>query len=157
MYAKIENNIAVEYPLYEGDLERLFPQLQFPLDRYGTPVPEGYVRVEDAVPPEAPGPFHTVTEGMPVYDSERGAWVKTFQVNLISPSEQQEVIARQAVVARKQRNLRLNATDWTRLDDCPLTVIQKAAFAQYRQALRDLPNDPNWPYVTWPTPPEVQR
>ena len=34
------------------------------------------------------------------------------------------------------RNLELTKTDWTQLPDSP---VQKDAWAQYRQALRDLP------------------
>jgi len=34
------------------------------------------------------------------------------------------------------RNAELNRTDWTQLEDAP---VDKAAWATYRQALRDLP------------------
>jgi len=34
------------------------------------------------------------------------------------------------------RNAELNRTDWTQLEDAP---VNKAAWATYRQALRDLP------------------
>jgi hypothetical protein len=37
---------------------------------------------------------------------------------------------------RRWRNRELNATDWTQVADAP---IDKAAWATYRQALRDLP------------------
>lgn len=35
------------------------------------------------------------------------------------------------------RNAELNRTDWTQLDDAP---VDKSAWANYRKALRDLPN-----------------
>ena len=38
---------------------------------------------------------------------------------------------------RAWRNAQLSATDWTQLGDSPL---DKAAWATYRQALRDLPS-----------------
>jgi hypothetical protein len=37
---------------------------------------------------------------------------------------------------RNWRNTELTRTDWTQVDDAP---INKAAWANYRQALRDLP------------------
>ena len=54
---------------------------------------------------------------------------------------------------RSQRNGFLNASDWTQFSD--VTLDNKAAWATYRQALRDLPAntaDPENP--TWPTKPE---
>ena len=54
---------------------------------------------------------------------------------------------------RRQRNRLLNASDWTQASD--VTLGNKAAWATYRQALRDLPAntaDPENP--TWPTKPE---
>lgn len=40
---------------------------------------------------------------------------------------------------RAQRNRLLNASDWTQTLDAPLTDEQRAAWATYRQALRDAP------------------
>lgn len=52
--------------------------------------------------------------------------------------------------ALKYRNNRLLASDWTQLPDAP---VDRQAWADYRQALRDLPADPNWPDVEWPNEP----
>jgi hypothetical protein len=49
-----------------------------------------------------------------------------------------------------QKRMLLQSSDWTQLPDVPLTAEQKAAWAAYRQALRDLPDVPN---VVFPTPP----
>lgn len=55
---------------------------------------------------------------------------------------------------RKRRDDKLTACDWTQLPDAPLTAEQKAAWAIYRQALRDVPAtaDANG-WVTWPKKP----
>jgi Phage tail assembly chaperone protein len=55
---------------------------------------------------------------------------------------------------RADRDNRLTATDYTQLADTPST-INKAAWATYRQALRDLPDSPNLNLdaPAWPTPP----
>lgn len=55
---------------------------------------------------------------------------------------------------RKRRNAKLAECDWTQMPDAPLTAEQKAAWAEYRQALRDVPatvTADGW--VTWPTRP----
>lgn len=57
---------------------------------------------------------------------------------------------------RAERNARLTATDWTKLSDAPLGASQSAAFAAYRQALRDLPDQfPDPASVVWPVEPEA--
>ena len=56
--------------------------------------------------------------------------------------------------ARNERNLRLTFTDWTQLPDAPLTAEQKAAYATYRQALRDVPEQAGFPdAIEWPEEP----
>ena len=40
---------------------------------------------------------------------------------------------------RKIRNALLRESDWTQVNDSPLTDEQKQAWATYRQILRDLP------------------
>ena len=55
---------------------------------------------------------------------------------------------------RNERNLRLRFTDWTQLPDAPLTAEQKAAYAVYRQALRDVPEQAGFPEaIEWPEEP----
>lgn len=61
---------------------------------------------------------------------------------------------RSKVMARQQRDKLLLETDWTQLPDAPLSAPQKAVWATYRQALRDLPSQEAWPYITWPQKPE---
>ena len=53
---------------------------------------------------------------------------------------------------RTRRNALLAASDWTQLPDVPL--VNKEAWAQYRQALRDIPQKFHDPAnVIWPVPP----
>lgn len=52
---------------------------------------------------------------------------------------------------RERRNQLLLASDWTQLPDVPLTT--KAAWAVYRQALRDITTQPDIFAITWPSPP----
>lgn len=52
--------------------------------------------------------------------------------------------------ARAQRERMLICTDWTMLEDSPLTAKEKGIYKKYRQALRDLPTSELWPNVVWP-------
>jgi hypothetical protein len=64
--------------------------------------------------------------------------------------------APQVKVARRLRRLRrrkLAATDWTQGVDIAPEVREQ--WAAYRQALRDIPQQPGFPYdISWPEPPE---
>lgn len=66
-----------------------------------------------------------------------------------------EVAEAAAAMARTRRNRLLVACDWTQVADVPLTTGERAAWAAYRQALRDWPDAPGWPDAPLPTPPEA--
>ena len=52
---------------------------------------------------------------------------------------------------RDKRNRLLAKSDWTQLADAP---VDRNAWAVYRQALRDIPEQPEFPKsVKWPEPP----
>lgn len=52
------------------------------------------------------------------------------------------------------RDEKLKESDWTQLLDNPLTSDQRLLWANYRQALRDLPNDYSGEgAILWPVPP----
>ena len=55
--------------------------------------------------------------------------------------------------ATAYRNALLLQSDWTQLPDVDLLGPKVADWRKYRKALRDLPKDPAWPNVTFPTPP----
>ena len=54
--------------------------------------------------------------------------------------------------ARAVRDAEIATSDWTQVADSP---VNKAVWAQYRQALRDIPLQPGFPHnIEWPTKPE---
>lgn len=68
------------------------------------------------------------------------------------PTEEQ-----QEMQIRSQRNSLLSLSDWTQLADAPLTAEQKQEWAEYRQALRDVPEQADFPdAVVWPSAPETE-
>jgi hypothetical protein len=53
---------------------------------------------------------------------------------------------------RSQRNNLLDESDWTQVEDAP---VDKVAWATYRQALRDVPQQTDFPTeVVWPEKPQ---
>jgi Phage tail assembly chaperone protein len=61
-------------------------------------------------------------------------------------------INKAALEIREQRNQKLKDSDWTQVADAP---VDQAAWAAYRQALRDIPSQQGFPWdVQWPTQPE---
>lgn len=72
-----------------------------------------------------------------------------FEQGLIVPKD---TSAEQSLAIRHERNLKLALSDWTQLSDAP---VDKAAWAAYRQALRDIPAQQGFPLeVQWPVQPE---
>ena len=59
--------------------------------------------------------------------------------------------AEQAKAVRADRNKRISDCDWTQVADSP---VDKAVWATYRQALRDIPQQAGFPWdIQWPTMP----
>jgi len=80
----------------------------------------------------------------PVATPAVGAAGELSEVESIPPSLEEQV--------RAERNVLLIASDWTQVADAP---VDQAAWATYRQDLRDIPQQAGFPDdVTWPTKPE---
>ena len=56
-------------------------------------------------------------------------------------------------LVKQFRSKLLSDSDWTQSADSPLDDATKAAWATYRQELRDLPSAEGFPNVAFPTPP----
>ena len=73
---------------------------------------------------------------------------------LAARAEAQLAATKEALSAsvRIERNAKLAASDWTQIND---STADKAAWATYRQALRDISAQAGFPAtVAWPTQPE---
>lgn len=93
---------------------------------------------------EADGYAEPDWEGLPDPPEGSGPWV--FVDGAWAPD-----IDPMLIHIRAERDARLKASDWTRLDDVPEET--REAWQPYRQALRDMPEtaDPFAP--EWPNPP----
>jgi len=152
-YAKIENNLVTEYPLFEGDLENRFPDLKFPMDTHGTPIPEGYVKVVPKMPPE--NDFaNRYLESLPEFVD--GVWTTTWTPVPLTEEERTQWHDSVCDNIRNKRNIELLQCDWTQLPDSPLTTDTKSQWQSYRQQVRDITAQPNFPdNIIWPIPPII--
>ena len=84
-----------------------------------------------------------------VSDNVNKGWQRESVTNeFIAPEPNDSAIAERI---REERNSLLEDSDWTQNSDAP---INKEAWAAYRQALRDIPKQENFPFrIIWPNKP----
>ena len=59
-----------------------------------------------------------------------------------------------ASLARSDRNILLDQSDWTQMPDSALSDSKKKEWIAYRKSLRDIPSQSGFPKtITWPTMP----
>jgi hypothetical protein len=81
-----------------------------------------------------------------------GKWYAKYSVADMDAEAIAAKDAEQAKAMRQQRTEKLKDSDWTQVADAP---VDKAAWAAYRQELRDITAQAGFPWnVTWPTQPE---
>lgn len=146
MFAKIENNDVVEWPI--PSLAPLFPSTSFPSPLTEDSLPDGYVMVGVAAPPQV-GQNQMAAPGRPI--NVGGKWVQGWDVVDLTAEQIAERDAMQASAVRFERNQKLTSSDWTQVADAP---VDQSAWAAYRQALRDVTSQDGFPWnIQWPEMP----
>lgn len=141
------NTETLDYPVMEGFIRALYPDASFP-SPFVPPAP--YEVVQDAVQPSFNRITQRVKEKPPI--NVNGKWTRQWEVVALSVEEAAVVANEAGRLIRLQRNQMLMESDWTQLLDVSPTIA--AAWAPYRQALRDIPEQPGFPFnVNWPTQP----
>lgn len=149
MQVLVKNGTVESYPYSIGNLRKDNPQISFPKN----PSPELMAQwnVYHVEPVGAPSTDYTqnLKEGHPVYD---GGWKQTWIVTQATAGEIAERTQSMADGVRSGRDDLLLKSDWTQVSDAP---VDKAAWAEYRQSLRNIPQQAGFPWtVVWPTQPE---
>ena len=86
-----------------------------------------------------------------VTQDDQGRWFTKYSVADMDDEAKAALDAQQAASQRSERNRCIAICDWTQVDDSP---VDKAVWAVYRQALRDLPSQEGFPWdITWPIEP----
>jgi hypothetical protein len=154
--------------MYEGEFRTLFPNTSLPQQLSEAIINELNADVVFEGPQATGGTRYQYSQAAGVEQID-GKWYTKY-VNgpiftdvpatettpLITAAEQEAAYiaqkdASQATIERQQRDAKLASSDWTQVADAP---VDKAAWATYRQALRDVPTQTGFPWeVTWPTTP----
>ncbi len=145
IYALINNGTVTEYPVYEGEIRLRYPNMSFSITNFSPP--EGYVSVEEVQQPEVDY-LHDVSEGAPI--NENGVWRKNWIVIPASQEEIEKRVNNQWKFIRQTRNQKLLGSDWTQLLD---SIVDKQAWATYRQSLRDITQQSDPFNIVWPVSP----
>jgi hypothetical protein len=152
MYALIENGAVKQYPYTTGDLKRANPQTSFPSEISDASLLEyGVHRVFFATQPELTA-TQVLEEGTPVFAD--GRWTQTFTVRDMTAEEVSSRDGAQAAAVRAERDAKLAACDWRVIKALESNTPQDFAWAEYRQALRDVTAQTGFPWtVNWPVTP----
>jgi hypothetical protein len=141
MYLRVSPTGAIKFPYTLGDLRNEHPAVSFP-NQLIAMSEFGVVEVQPAPVPVFDSATHRVRHVTPQLVGDQ--YVETWEV-LQLPLEQAQANV------RSLRDQKLVACDWTQIADAP---VDQTAWAVYRQALRDIPAQAEFPYsVTWPTSP----
>jgi len=152
MHALIKNGAVEQYPYGFWQLKAANPLTSFPAQANDDLLASyGVQRVFSSTTPAITS-TQVLEENTPVLVD--GRWTQAWSVRDMTSEEVASRNDAQAAQVRDERNAKLSESDWTQVADAP---VDKAAWAAYRQALRDVPNQTEFPNsVAWPTPPTVQ-
>jgi len=154
MHVLLNNGNVENYPYTIGNLRRDNPNTSFPKKPSDELLEDfGMFRVAKV---DRPAYDHTknIEEGTPVLTD--GVWTQVWNITDASAEEIAERTANESANVRSERDQLLADTDWTVLQDSPLTDAQTADWVIYRQALRDITGHANFPYLQdadWPVKP----
>lgn len=142
-YINIETG---EYPITFSELRKLLPNVSFSKEPKEI---QAYRRVEDGPTAVFDGYTQYVNEGKPYLLD--GVYVRNWVVSdhskiTLNENAERNLNAKKGAV-RKKRNRLLAATDWAVLPD----VNTSSDMLEYRQALRDIPQQSSFPWeISWP-------
>lgn len=139
------------YPLSYQQIKQENPNTSFPASLTEA---DGFAVVEPTDKPSFDKIAQKCHEDAPA-KNEDGVWKQVWKI-VDLPADQVESrrsaeYDKNAVVVRAQRNTLLSDCDWTQVADAP---VDKAAWSTYRQSLRDITTQPDFPWsIVWPNKP----
>ena len=153
MYILAPNQAAEKYPYTIGELRKDNPNTSFP-KRPSDELLASWnaYPVANVDSPTFDHATQNLTEGQPALVD--GQWQQTWVITDATPEEVSQRAAQQADGIRNKRNHLLSDSDWTQIADAP---VNATAWATYRQALRDVTDHVNFPYLQeadWPVKPQ---
>lgn len=152
MYIFAVDNSLVTWPYSADQLKSDNPQISFPKTITDELLESFNVfRVQPSVAPAYSNQTQSIQQINPTFDGS--VWRQAWETVELSAEEISARTANQAEIVREQRTSLLRECDWTQIPDSP---ADSAAWATYRQELRDLPLQAGFPWdITWPEAPAL--
>jgi hypothetical protein len=135
--------------MYEAEFRALHPNTSMPQQLSEELLNEFGADVVLEGPQASPTRYQTAfADGVEQLD---GKWYTKYSVADMDADAITAKYAEQAKAMREQRGEKLAESDWTQVADAP---VDKAVWATYRQALRDITAQSGFPWtIDWPTNP----
>jgi hypothetical protein len=155
LYVKAIDNQIVAYPYTQTDLMRETPSTSFP---NGILSPASLAEwnvypVHYSDQPVVDVLTQRMVEIAPLFDGQ--SWIQQWAVEALPQDEIDARNAQQASSVRAERNRRIADTDWLVIKALEAGQPQDFSVAAYRQALRDIPSQPGFPWdIVWPEVPQ---
>lgn len=154
MFALIKNGIVEKFPYKFRDLRGDNPQTSFPRNMTLEQAKAyGVEKVVVGEKPEYNSRTHKITiQKTPSLDGER--WVLRWNVEPLTQDEIEAIRSKLEANIRRKRNEKLAETDFIILKHVEAGLPVPTAWAEYRQHLRDVTDQPEFPYrvAFWPKP-----
>lgn len=149
MFAIIENGVVKQYPYSTWDLKVSHPNTSFPeIISDAVMADFGAMRVFFSTQPEITT-TQVLEEATPVFSVDDQRWTQVWKVRDMTEAEVTQQLESKSAEIRQIRNAKLTESDWTQVADA---AVDKAVWATYRQALRDITAQDGFPWaIQWPT------
>lgn len=155
LFIRLVEGAPTGNPILEQNLRQIFPNTSFPNYFTADDVePMGYGIYDFSSQPDL-GRYEKAVEAPPVRSAE-GIWKQTWSIVQMNDEEKSAIDAARASQVRNQRDILLYGTDWIASKCYESGESVPDDVKEYRQALRDITNHANFPYlnnVDWPTEP----
>lgn len=154
MFAKIENNACIAYNLTVDDIKSQ-NNVSLPVTWFGGQIGDAeYIILKEIELPSYNTYTENIIEKSPVKIDN--VWTRQWEIVPALPEQITERRKNAIHLALGKREYELKNSDWTQLPDSPLTAERKFEYAVYRQALRDITAQPEYPInIEWPVLPNT--
>ena len=152
LYVKAVNGSVEAYPYTLETLRWDNPNVSFPASMTEEELEEwGVYSVQETAKPDE-NMTENISEGMPILE-KTGKWIQSWVSTPVTTEEIYAAVANKWAEIRAERDAKLHDSDWVVTRAFETSTSVPVAYAEYRQALRDITNQGDPLGVVWPNPP----